>query len=261
MLNILFIGDIVGGGGRDAVNALARPIMDEYGCAFCVANGENMAGGNGFTAKCVKELASSGVNVFTGGDHTWDQKEFPDEIGSLGNVLRPANVSSFQPGRGYGIFAAAGGVEVGVVSLLGRTFMNTHANCPYEAADRIVAELRQRTPFVIVDFHAEATSDKIAMGRMLDGKASAVLGTHTHVPTADEQIFPGGTAFQCDVGMVGARESVLGREINSIVGRYRTGMPTRFPVVNEGIRLNATMVSLDEQGRATAIQRIVRDFN
>ena len=260
-MRFLFIGDIVGGGGRAAVNALAKPIMEEYDCSFCVANGENMAGGNGFTAKCLAELADSGVNVFTGGDHTWDQKEFPDEIAGLENVLRPANVSEQQPGRGHGIFRSADGTEIGVVSLLGRTFMNTHANCPYEAAQRIVAELRKVTPFVIVDFHAEATSDKIAMGRMLDGQVSAVLGTHTHVPTADEQIFPGGTAFQSDVGMVGARESVLGRDIESVVGRYRTGMPARFPVVNDGIRLNGTVVTLDDKGRATAIQRVARDFN
>ena len=261
MLNVLFIGDIVGSGGRDAVNALVRPIMEEYGCSFCIANGENMAGGNGFTASCIKELASSGVNVFTGGDHTWDQKDFQTEIEKLDNVLRPANVSALQPGRGYGVFSTREGIEIGVISLLGRTFMNNLANCPYEAAERIVSEIRQRTPFIVIDFHAEASSDKIAMGRMLDGRVSAVLGTHTHVPTADEQIFPCGTAFQCDVGMVGARESILGREIESIVGRYRTGMPTRFPVVNEGIRLNATLLALDEHGCATSIQRIVRDFN
>lgn len=260
-MKLLFIGDIVGGGGREAVNALVRPLMEEYGCSFCIANGENMAGGGGFTSKCLAEMADSGVNVFTGGDHTWDQKDFQTEIDRLDNVLRPANVSSLQPGRGYGIFRAADGTEVGVISLLGRTFMNAMAECPFETAERIVEELRSATPFIVVDFHAEATSDKIALGRMLDGKVSAVIGTHTHVPTADEQIFPGGTAFQCDAGMVGARESILGRDITSIVNRYRTGMPARFPVVNEGIRLCGTVVTLDGSGLATDIRRIVRDFN
>lgn len=260
-MNLLFIGDIVGGGGRDAVKALVPPIMEEHGCSFCVANGENMAGGGGFTAKCLTDLAGAGVNVFTGGDHTWDQKEFQTEIDGWNNVLRPANVSALQPGRGYGIFKAADGTEVGVISLLGRTFMNNMAECPFAAAERIVEELRNITPFIVVDFHAEATSDKIALGRMLDGKVSAVFGTHTHVPTADEQIFPGGTAFQCDAGMVGARESILGRDISSIVNRYRTGMPARFPVVNEGIRLCGTVVTLNGAGLATDVRRIVRDFN
>ena len=155
------------------------------------------------------------------------------------------------------------GLQVGVICLLGRTFLNGLADCPFQAADRIVAELRQATPFIVVDIHAEATSEKIALGRFLDGRVSAVLGTHTHVPTADEHVFPGGTAFQCDVGMVGmvgSRESVLGRDLAPVLQRFSTGMPARFTVADHHIRLHATAVTLDGAGRATAIERVVRDL-
>lgn len=261
MFNILFIGDIVGSGGRAAVRHFVPELLAEYDCSFCVANGENMASGNGFAKGPLTELADSGIDVFTGGDHIWDQKDFEKDILAFPNVIRPANVPSEQPGRGFGIFEDRHGRKIGVVSLLGRTFMKVSADCPFKAAEEIVTVIRQETPFVIVDFHAETTSDKIALGRYLDGRVSAVIGTHTHVPTADERIFPGGTAFQCDAGMVGARESILGRDIDMIVKKYVTGMPTRFPVVNDGIRLNATVISINDDGRALAIQRVVRDFD
>ena len=259
-MRILFIGDIVGSGGREAVNRFVPELRTEYSCEFCVANGENMANGNGFARSTLDELKKSQVDVFTGGDHTWDQKDFEKEILDFPNVLRPANVSGLQPGRGNGIFEAADGTKVGVINLLGRTFMRFSSDCPFAAAERIVAEMRQVTPVIIVDFHAEATSDKISLGRFLDGKVSAVLGTHTHVPTADETIFPSGTAFQCDVGMVGSRESVLGREWEPIVRHYLTGMPMRFPVTNKNVRLCGTVVTIDADGRATAIERVVRDL-
>lgn len=260
-MRILFIGDIVGGSGRNAVKSLMGELRAEYQFDFCIANGENMAGGSGFTAKCLHDLDGSGVDVFTGGDHTWDQKEFQDEINGFPKVLRPANVSALQPGRGYGIFDAGNGVKVGVINLLGRTFMGGMSNCPFESANGIVDEMRRTTPVIIVDFHGEATSDKIALGRFLDGRVTAVLGTHTHVPTADEQIFPGGTAFQCDVGMVGSRESILGRDMGFIIQRYRTGMPVRFPVAERAVRLNCTVVTLDEStGKATGIERVVKDM-
>lgn len=260
-MKILFIGDIVGKGGREAVKALVPGLLAEYGCEFCVANGENMAGGNGMTRSCLKDFDGVPVDVFTAGDHTWDQKEYPGEIDQLDNVVRPANFSDGQPGRGWGIFQAASGVKVGVVNLLGRVFVGTPSNCPFEAAEKIVEEIRKTTPVIVVDFHGEATSEKIAMGRFLDGKVSAVLGTHTHVPTADDQIFPGGTAFQCDVGMVGARESILGREISNVVAKFRTGMPARFPVNDKGVRLCGVVVTIDEAtGKATGIERVVRDM-
>ncbi len=259
-MRILFIGDIVGSGGREAVNRFVPELRAEYSCEFCVANGENMANGNGFARSTLDELKKSQVDVFTGGDHTWDQKDFEKEILDFPNVLRPANVSGLQPGRGYGIFEAADGTKVGVINLLGRTFMRFSSDCPFAAAERIVAEMRQVTPVIIVDFHAEATSEKIAMGRYLAGRVSAVLGTHTHVPTADQQIFAGGTAFQCDVGMVGARESILGREIEPVLHRFTTGMPSRFLVNDKGIRLNGTVVTVGEDGKATGIERVTRDL-
>ena len=258
-MKILFIGDIVGSGGRMAVKELVPRLREEYACDFCVANGENMAAGNGYSRSCMSELTDCGVDVFTSGDHIWDQKEWPGAIVDYPNVLRPANLPSIQPGKGAGTFRTKSGLTVGVVNLLGRTFVQVPSDSPFETSERLVEELRKETPFILVDFHAEATSEKIAMGRFLDGRVTAVLGTHTHVPTADEQIFPKGTAFQCDVGMVGARESVLGRSIEPVVSKFLTGMPVRFPVETEGIRLCATLVTANENGRATAIERIVRE--
>ncbi len=260
-MNIFFIGDIVGSGGRNAVKRFVPELRDEFGCDFCVANGENMASGNGFSKGPLEELRGCGVDVFTSGDHIWDQKNFENEILEFPNVLRPANVPDVQPGRGYGIFEASDGTKVGVISLLGRTFMKMACDCPFAAANKIVEELSHETPFIVVDFHAETTSDKISLGRYLDGRVSCVMGTHTHVPTADETIFAGGTAFQCDVGMVGARDSVLGRDSEMIIRRYLTGMPSRFTVVNDGIRLHGTVVRLDSQGRAIGIERVVRDLD
>ncbi|MFA6930185.1 MAG: TIGR00282 family metallophosphoesterase [Lentisphaeria bacterium] len=259
-MKILFIGDIVGKGGREAVQALVPGLRREYKCDFCIANAENIAGGNGLTRNCLQELQEGKVDVFTAGDHVWDQKEFVGEIKSLPNVLRPANFPAEQPGRGFGIFATAAGEKVGVISLIGRTFMAAGADCPFAAAEKIIPELRQETPIIVVDFHAEATSEKIAMGRFLDGQVSAVLGTHTHVPTADQQIFPGGTAFQCDVGMVGARESILGRALEPVLTRFRTGMPSRFTVVDKGIRLHAVVLTVEINGHAVGIERVMRDL-
>lgn len=257
-MKILFIGDIVGKGGRKAVNRLVPMLRERYACDFVIANGENMAGGGGMTQKCIAHMAPSGIDVFTGGDHMWDQRSFEAEIGTLANVLRPANASGAQPGRGHGVFPCGKeGLSIGVVSLLGRTFVNTASNCPFEAADRLVADLRGQTPVIVVDFHAEATSEKIAMGRFLDGRVSAVLGTHTHVETADEKIFPKGTAYQTDVGMVGAEESILGRAIDPVLHRFTTGMPARFAVVEKGVVLHGTCVDVDpETGKARAVTRI-----
>lgn len=259
-MKILFLGDIVGNGGRAAVKAFLPGLMDEYGCDFCIANGENSAGGSGLTGRCVQELLEAGVHVITTGDHVWDQREFAGELPRLPQVLRAANAPAAQPGRGYGVFDAPGNVKVGVVCLLGRTFVNATADCPFAAADRVVADIRQQTPVIVVDMHAEATSEKIALGRYLDGRVTAVLGTHTHVPTADQQIFPGGTAFQCDVGMVGSRESILGRDIAPVLQRFTTGMPARFTVNNRHIRLHGTVVTVADDGRARGIQRVLRDM-
>ncbi len=260
-MRLLFVGDIVGKGGREAVTAFVPALRREYGCDLCVANAENSAGGSGLTRRCLVELTGAGVDVCTSGDHVWDQREFVHDVGRLTQVLRPANVHPGQPGRGHGLFTGSNGRTIGVVCLLGRTFMNGLADCPFQAADRIVTELRQVTPVILVDIHAEATSEKIALGRYLDGRVTAVLGTHTHVPTADETIFPNGTAFQCDVGMVGSRESVLGRDLAPVLQRFSTGMPARFTVADHHIRLHATVVTVNDYGRATAIERVVRDLD
>ncbi len=259
-MKFLLIGDVVGKGGRMALRALVPDLRRELGLAFVIANGENMAGGGGMTRKCLDELKDAGIDAYTGGDHMWDQRELVTEIASLRNVLRPANLPGSQPGVGHRIFPIPIGGEVLVVSLLGRTFMKHHVDCPFKTLDRILAETAGRTPQIMVDFHAEATSEKTAMARYFDGRVSAVLGTHTHVPTADETIFPGGTAFQCDVGMVGARESILGRHVAPVLEGFVTGMPVRFTVNDEGIRFHATLVETNAAGQAVRIERIVRDL-
>jgi len=259
-MRLLFIGDIVGKGGRRAVAEVVPKLREEISCDFVIANGENMAGGGGMTGKCVNELEVAGVDVITGGDHMWDKKDFVDEIFEYRSVLRPLNASAAQPGEGGRIFSDEKGRRIAVICLQGRTFMDSVVNSPFEAADKAVKEFKPKADFVFVDFHAEATSEKIAMGRYLDGRVSAVIGTHTHVATADEQIFPGGTAFQTDAGMVGAKESVLGRAIEPVLKKFSTGLPARFDVVKSGIRLNATTVHLDdESAKATGIERVVRD--
>lgn len=258
-VKILFVGDIVGKGGRRAVRELVPRLRAEYDCSFCIANGENMAGGGGMTRKCLEELRKAEVDVFTGGDHMWDQRELLTEIQVRSDVLRPANLPAAQPGRGFGTWELADGTRIGVLLLLGRTFMNNPAENPFQTARTILETQGAGLQHIVVDMHAEATSEKIAMGRFLDGKVSAVLGTHTHVATADEGILPGGTAFQSDVGMVGARESILGRAIEPVLHRFVTGLPARFDVVDKGIRLHATLLTLAANGRATNIQRIIRD--
>lgn len=261
-MNILFIGDIVGKGGRRAIREVVPRLRKEYNCVFVIANGENMAGGGGMTAKCLNGLRDAGVDVFTGGDHMWDQRAFVEEIVGFDNVLRPANVNPVQPGRGHAVFQVDDDLAVGVICLQGRTFMNSLADCPFSAADRCIEKLRIATTINVVDFHAEATSEKVAMGRYLDGRATAVLGTHTHVVTADEQILPGGTGYQTDVGMVGARESILGRDIAPVLQRFATGMPARFTVVERGIRLHATIMDVDRStGCVQSMERIVRDWD
>lgn len=260
-MRLLFIGDIVGKGGRQAVASAVPAVCADNSCDFVIANGENMAGGGGMRGKCAKELHEIGVDVITGGDHMWDHKEFVEEITDLPSVLRPANVNPVQPGRGHGIFKTGQGRRVGVICLQGQTFMGSIVNSPFETAEKLTAELEDTADFTVVDFHAEATSEKIAMGRFLDGRVSAVLGTHTHVPTADEQIFPGGTAYQTDVGMAGSRNSVLGRAIEPVVKKFTTGLPARFDVVKDDIRVCATIIDLDDDtGKAVSIERIIRDL-
>ncbi len=257
-MNILFIGDVVGKGGREAVIEQVPELRREYNCSFCIVNAENIAGGAGLTAKCVNEIADK-VDVITTGDHVWDQKNFETEITRYKNILRPANFSNSQPGRGYGVFRNQGGGDVAVINLLGKVFVRDSAYCPFETVEKILNELPGTVKTIFVDIHAEATSEKAGMAHFLDGKVTAVLGTHTHVQTADAKILPGGTAFISDVGMTGAEYSILGRDVSSVVRKFRSGMPGRLPVVDTGIRIDAVVVSYDmHTGRATAIKNISR---
>ena len=260
-MNILLIGDIVGKGGRKAVRSLVPGLFKEYGCCFCIANGENVAGGAGLTGRCVDELCESGVNVITSGDHVWGQKEFVKEIKNYPNVLRPANLNSLQPGKGYGFFKNAKGDIICVINLIGRVFINSLADNPFKVVEQILDKVNHHTNYIFVDFHGEATSEKIAMGRFLDGRVSAVFGTHTHVQTADSQVYPQGTAFISDLGMVGGQESILGRDVQDVIDSFYTGMPGRLRVVEKGIVLHGAVVELDPaNGKAKKITRLMRNF-
>lgn len=254
-LNLLFIGDIVGKGGRKAVKDCAANLRQKYTCSFCITNAENIAGGAGMTAKCLQEICPSPADVITSGDHVWDQKGFDVEIMSLDRVIRPANVSILQPGRGYGVFRNPACGEVAVISLLGRVFMKNGVNCPFEMADKILREIPKTVKNIFVDFHAEASSEKAAMAHFLDGRVTAVVGTHTHVQTADAKILPGGTAFITDIGMVGSENSILGRNVKSVIKKFTTGMPCKLDVIDENIRIDAAVISYDPlTGRSSEIK-------
>ncbi len=259
-MKIIFTGDMVGGIARKAISLALPEIKSEFACDFCVANAENAAGGAGITAKVLRDFAPGLIDVFTGGDHVWDQKDFFNEIGGLNNFLRPANLKATQPGRGWGIFKTKDDIELVVISLLGRVFMrDSFAECPFETADRILKEIPRSIKNIIVDFHAEATSEKAAMAHYLDGRVSAVLGTHTHVQTNDDKIFPGGTAFISDVGMAGPAYSILGRDVKAVIEKFVSGMPKRLDVATGDVRLDAVCVSLDPQnGKAIEINKISR---
>ncbi len=259
VLKLLFLGDVVGKGGRKAVQSMLSGLKKEYDCTFAVVNAENSAAGAGITASCLDEMAD--VDVFTSGDHTWDQKNFEEEIKRYKNVIRPANFSDLQPGIGWGRFRNPAGGEIAVISLLGKVFMKDSAYCPFETAEKILKQIPVTCKTILVDFHAEATSEKLAMGWFLDGKVTAVLGTHTHVQTADARILPNGTALLTDVGMVGGENSILGREIEAVVRKFRTGMPTRLPVVEDRIRVDGCVVAYEmNTGKAVDIQTFSKKY-
>ena len=255
-MQILFIGDIVGRPGRRVVRELLPGVVKEHGVELVVANGENAAAGFGITRDTVDELLECGVHLLTTGNHVWDKKEVLGFIDDYPNLLRLANYAEGCPGIGHAVVKTAAGIPVAVVNLAGRVFMHP-ADCPFRVAKSLVAGLRQQTPVIIVDVHAEATSEKQALGRFLDGEVSAVLGTHTHVQTADETILPGGTAYMSDVGMTGPHNSVIGIEKEMIIDRFLTGMPCRFEVARGDVRLQGVVVDVDPQsGRARAIKRV-----
>ena len=256
MLTILFLGDVVGEPGRNAVIARLPELKAEHGIDFIVVNGENAAGGRGITAKITIDLLRAGASVVTTGDHIWDQKDILPYIDTEPRLLRPINYPAGAPGAGSIVLETAKG-KVGVINVQARTFMQPILENPFEALDAAVTLMRRETPVIFVDAHGETTSEKIAIGRFLDGRVSAVIGTHTHVQTADEQIFPGGTAFLCDAGMCGPNESILGRAIDPIVNRFISNLPAPFPVAKGDVRLCGAIVSLDEtSGRALAIKRV-----
>lgn len=258
MLKLLFLGDIVGEPGRRAVIEHLAGIRAELGVDFVVVNGENAAGGRGITPKIAIDLLRAGVAVITTGDHVWDQKELFHYIPTEPRLLRPLNYPPGAPGGGSVVLPTAKG-PVAVVNVQGRTFMQPILENPFHAVEAEVARLRAETPVIFVDVHAETTSEKIALGRFLDGKVSAVVGTHTHVQTADETVFPGGTAFLCDAGMCGPTESCLGRDIPSIVTRFLNNLPAPFPVARGDVRLSGAVVAIDETtGRALGIERFAR---
>ncbi len=251
---ILMIGDIVGQPGRRALRRFLPGLRQEYGLDLVVANGENAAGGFGLTLAIAQELLDSGINILTSGNHIWAQKEIIPYLDDDLPVLRPLNYPPGVPGRGYII---AG--KTMVVNLMGRTFMNT-LDCPFRAMDRLLAEIEHKPPVIIVDFHAEATSEKMALGRYLDGRVSAVLGTHTHVGTIDTQLLPLGTAYVTDVGMTGPLDSVIGDDAESVIRRFLTGMPHHLSVGKGRASLNAVMVEVaEDSGRAVKIERICRE--
>jgi len=229
MLTVLFLGDIVGEPGRNAVIARLPELREQHGIDFIVVNGENAAGGRGITGKITIDLLRAGVSVVTTGDHVWDQKDILSFIDTEPRLLRPVNYPPGAPGSGSIVLETAKG-KVGVINVQCRTFMQSILENPFRAMEETVAKVRAETPNIIVDVHGETTSEKIAMGRFLDGKVSAVIGTHTHVQTADEQILPGGTAFLCDAGMCGPVNSILGRAIEPIMNRFVSNMPASFPV-------------------------------
>jgi hypothetical protein len=257
-MKILFVGDIVGSPGRDAVRALLPGLVQEFGLDFAIANAENAAGGSGITSKVAKELFDARLNVLTSGDHIWKKSEILEFIDREERILRPANFPEGAPGRGGAVFKTQSGIKIGVVNLQGRVFMEA-LECPFKVGRQVVEELLKETRVVIVDIHAEATSEKVALGWYLDGKVSAVLGTHTHIPTADEKILPQGTAYITDVGMVGPQDSVIGRKTEDVLARFVTSLPMRFEVAKDNVQLQGVVLDIDEKtGKARSIVRIQR---
>jgi 2',3'-cyclic-nucleotide 2'-phosphodiesterase len=257
-MKILFIGDIVGSPGRDAVKKLLPGLKRDFGLDFVIANAENAAGGSGITARVANELFDAGVSVLTSGDHIWKKSEIFQIINEDKRILRPVNFPAGAPGRGAEIFVAENGIKVGVINVQGRVFMEA-LDSPFKTALSAQEDLSKKTNVIIVDIHAEATSEKVALGWYLDGKVSAVLGTHTHIQTADEKILPQGTAYLTDAGMTGPYDSVIGRNVADVLERFLTSVPVRFAVAEENVQLHGAVLDIDEKtGKARSIARVQR---
>jgi metallophosphoesterase (TIGR00282 family) len=255
-LNILCIGDIVGRPGRRILADKLKALINEHSIDCVIANAENAAGGSGLTPQIYDKLIRYGVNLITLGDHTFRKRDIIETLERSENIARPANFSEFAAGRGYAIYKTSKGPTVAAAALIGRLFMKP-ANCPYAEIDKLLPKLQQQAEIIFVDFHAEATSEKIAMGYHLDGRVSCCFGTHTHVTTADERILPNGTAYITDLGMTGAHDSVLGRKTKSVLKAFKTQMPVPFEIATGDTKINAVLVSVDSNTKqAERIERI-----
>jgi metallophosphoesterase (TIGR00282 family) len=255
-MRILFIGDIVGRPGRELVRVGLQALVEHHRVDLVIANAENAAAGFGITREIGDQILGWGVDVMTSGNHIWDKKEALDYIGAEPRLVRPANFPAGVPGRGSYVARTSDNVSVGVINVMGRVFM-VPIDDPFAVVLQEIDAMRQRARIVFIDFHAEATSEKIAMGWHLDGKVTAIVGTHTHVQTADDRILPNGTAYLTDVGMTGPHDSIIGVEVSAALGRFLTAMPQKFETATGNPRLNAVIVDADEQtGRATDIERL-----
>jgi len=255
-MNILFVGDVVGSPGRRALADALNGVIDRHRIDFTIVNIENAAGGFGLTVDLFEEMSKMPIDVFSSGNHIWDKKDIYDTLNSSDRLLRPANYPPGNPGRGWTVQQTPAGVAVGVLNLQGQVFMPAHADSPFRVADEELARARD-VKVIIVDMHAEATSEKMAMGWYLDGRVSAVLGTHTHVPTADETIRPGGTAYITDVGMTGAYEGIIGFTRDRIIEKFLSQTPRSFETAKKDIRLSGAVIAVDEEtGKAAKIERV-----
>lgn len=256
-IKLLFIGDIIGEPGRETVKALLPQLKEKFQPALTIANGENSAAGFGLTPKIMQQLFDAGIDMLTSGNHIWDKKQIIEHIDKEQRLLRPANYPKGTPGRGWTIVEPKlGQPKIGIINLEGRVFMQPLEN-PFVIAQQLITRIRQETPIIFIDFHAEVTSEKRALGWYLDGQVSAVIGTHTHIQTADEQILPGGTAYLTDAGMTGGRDSIIGVEKDDVIKRFLTYMPSRFTPAKNDCWLNGVVVTIDtNNGRAQAIERL-----
>lgn len=255
-MKILFIGDIVGKPGRQAVRELLPEVISERRIDFVIANCENAAAGFGVTRDIIEDLYSYNINVLTSGNHIWDKKEIREFAEDYETLLRPANYPTGSPGWGTVVMPNSSGISVGVINLMGRVFMKP-LDCPFRTAEREIEKIKNKAKIIIIDIHAEATSEKEALGWFLDGRVSAVLGTHTHVQTADESILPGGTAYITDVGMTGPFNSIIGIRKDAVLERFLTQLPNKFDVAKDDVRLQGVVVDVDgKSGRAKGIERL-----
>lgn len=260
-MNIGFVGDVVGEPGRNALYQAAPELREEFGLDALVANGENAAGGRGITPAIAQEFLNHGIDAITLGDHAWDQSDLIPWLPTAPQVLRPFNLQQDTPGQGSVLLDTPAG-KLGIICLMGRTFMRPGPENPFPAAQQEAERLkREGADSILVEIHAEATSEKIALGMSLDGRVSAVLGTHTHVPTADARILPGGTACMTDVGMCGSRDGILGRRAEDVIRAGLTGLPCKLPVGGYPARLHGVVITTDSEGHATRIQPISRDYD